>query len=196
MLTGLLAAVTLSAPGLPAPAPAPRPTIAAIVAQSGGVFDENRNDFDMLLTAVQAAGLVGVLDDPTIDVTVFAPTDRAFIRLARDLGFSGNDEAGAWQFLVGALTTLGDGDPIGPLTQILTYHVAPESLSLGEVVIYGIFGVPIPTLQGGELEWTFRGFIDAEPDLRNPQVTFPLNIRASNGIIHAIDGVLLPIDLP
>jgi len=194
MLTGLLTAITLSTPGLPAPAP--RPTIAAIVAQSGGTFDNNRNDFDLLLTAVQAAGLVGVLNDPTIDVTVFAPTDRAFIRLARDLGYTGSDEAGAWQYLVVALTALGGGDPIAPLTQVLTYHVVPESLTLGEVVLSGIFGVPIPTLQGGELEWTLRGFIDADPDLRNPQVTFPLNVRASNGIIHAIDGVLIPLDLP
>ncbi len=194
MLTGLLTAVALSAPGLPAPPP--RPTIAAIVAQSGGTFDNNRGDFDILLNAVQTAGLAGVLDDASIDVTVFAPTDRAFIRLARDLGFTGSDEAGAWQFLVGALTTLGDGDPIGPLTAVLTYHVSPESLTLGEVVLYGVFGVPIPTLQGGELEWTLRGFIDADPDLRNPQVTFPLNVRASNGIVHAIDGVLIPLDLP
>jgi uncharacterized surface protein with fasciclin (FAS1) repeats len=55
--------------------PAQPASIAAAVAASGGTFDRNRNDFDILLTAVQAAGLVNALGDPAANLTVFAPTD-------------------------------------------------------------------------------------------------------------------------
>ena len=83
-ITGLLAAAVLMPLG--ASADGHKPTITDIVVASGGVFDKNRNDFDILLNAVLAAGLEGALADPKADLTVFAPTDKAFIRLARDLG--------------------------------------------------------------------------------------------------------------
>ena len=54
-------------------------TIAGLVAASGGEFDHNGRDHDLLLNAVKAAGLVGALDDPGADFNVFAPDDRAFI---------------------------------------------------------------------------------------------------------------------
>ena len=74
------------------------PTLTGLVAQSGGEFDNNRRDHDILLTAVLAANLQGVLDDEDATFTVFGPTDAAFIRTARDLGYVGNDEEGAWNF--------------------------------------------------------------------------------------------------
>ena len=39
------------------------------------------------------AGLVDALADPHAALTVFAPTDAAFVSLARDLGFTGTTEA-------------------------------------------------------------------------------------------------------
>lgn len=102
-----------------------RPTIAGIVAASGSGFDDRGGDYDVLLAAVSVADLVGVLDNPADDLTVWAPKDRAFVRTAQDLGFTGplSDEEGAWNFLVDALTTIGGGDPIPTLTTILQYHV-------------------------------------------------------------------------
>ena len=44
-----------------------QPTIASLVAQSGGAFDSNNQDFDILLTALQTADLVTALDDPNAD---------------------------------------------------------------------------------------------------------------------------------
>lgn len=104
-----------------------RPTIAGIVAASGSGFDDRGGDYDVLLAAVSVADLVGVLDNPADDLTVWAPKDRAFVRTAQDLGFTGplSDEEGAWNFLVDALTTIGGGDPIPTLTTILQYHVTP-----------------------------------------------------------------------
>ena len=65
-----------------------------IVAQSGGEFDSNRYDYDILLNAVLTVGLQGdlaPLADETANLTVFAPNDIGFIRLARDLGYAGTD---------------------------------------------------------------------------------------------------------
>ena len=52
-----------------------------------------------------------------------------------------------------------------------------------------------PTLQGGTI--VRHGFTlqDKDPDVRDPNLTLPLQVRASNGIIHTIDRVLLPADI-
>ena len=59
-----------------------RPTIAGLLAKSGGTFDQNPWDYDLLLTAAGAAGLVDALNDPNARLTVFAPNDAAFTRTA------------------------------------------------------------------------------------------------------------------
>ena len=49
---------------------------------------------------------------------------------------------------------------------------------------------------GPSLTPFFFGLIDNDPDLENPRLTFPINVVASNGIIHTITRVLIPLDLP
>ena len=132
------------------------------------------------------------LDDPSSNLTVFAPNDAAFLRLARDLGYVGSSEQETWTFLVDTLTTLGNGDPLPLLIDILLYHVAPQRLNLLQV----IFSQEIVTLQGASIYPFFIIFRDNEPDLRNPKLFYPFNLNAENGIIHTINRVLLPIDLP
>ena len=177
-------------------------TIAQIVVSaSGGAtagqFDNDRNDYDILLTALTAADLVDVVADPNASLTVFAPNDRAFIRLARDLGYSGNDEAAAWDFLVQALTGLGNGNPIPVLTDVLLYHVAPQEISAFQVFLRSLFGLRIPTaLPGATIRPFFFVLIDNEPDLQNPFLTRPINLMADNGIVHGVTRVLIPVDLP
>ena len=185
----LVGALALSAPTLAAPQ---GNTLTDIVAASGGTYDTNFFDYDILLNAVLTAELDGALADPTIDVTLFAPNDLAFIRLARDLGYDGFDEEGTFSFLVDVLTDLGNGNPIPVLTDILLYHVGTESLGPLQV----LFSSSIETLQGGEIRPFFFVLRDEEPDLRNPWVTFPLNVRADNGRLHTISRVLIPVDLP
>ena len=167
-------------------------TIAGLVAASGGEFDNDFQDYDILLTALQTAGLVDALDNPDDRLTVFAPNDAAFVRLARDFGYVGSNEGEAWNFLVETLTEVGGGDPIPVLTDVLLYHVAPKRLSLLQV----IFAQQIETLQGATSKPFFIIFRDNEPDLRNPKLFYPFNLRATNGIIHTINRVLIPVDLP
>jgi serralysin len=170
-------------------------TITDIVSQSGGSFDSNGNDYDLLLTAVVTAGLAGALADPAADLTVFAPNDTAFVRLARDLGYGGWSEGEAWNFLVGELTDLGGGDPIPVLTAVLLYHVVNDEISPIELILRTFFAPNVETLEGGTFRVFFLFLIDKEPDLQNPKVRTPLNIQADNGVIHTIDRVLLPLDL-
>lgn len=168
-------------------------TITEIVAASGGTFDANQDDFDILLNAVLAAELDGVLADPHADFTVFAPNDRAFIRLAREFGFESGGEAAAFGAIVAALTALGDGDPIPPLRNVLLYHVSPQAKSLHEILNSRI----VPTALAGESVVSVRQrLLDNEPDLRDPRfVEGATDIAAQNGVIQVIDRVLIPLDI-
>ncbi len=172
------------------PTEPPTPTIAGIVAASGGTFDDDATDFDLLLTAVQTAGLAGALDDPEADLTVFAPTDAAFVGLSQALGFKGADEGEAFTYLVEALTLLGGGDPIPLLTEVLTYHVAPGAQSAATLEA----AESIATLQGGTLSTDGSTIVDADPDVADPAFVAK-DVDAANGIVQVIDGVLLPADL-
>ncbi|MFK7995832.1 MAG: fasciclin domain-containing protein [Granulosicoccus sp.] len=171
----------------------PTATIAEIVSASAGEFDRNRRDFDILLNAVIAADLVGALSDPAADLTVFAPTDRAFLRLARDLGYRGYSESGAFDAIVAALDELSGGDPISLLTDILLYHVSPGSKTLKEVTD----AESVDTLLADATFESFGTFlVDNAPKLRAPNMlSSASNIRATNGIVHTINRVLVPVDI-
>ncbi len=166
------------------------PTIAAIVAQSGGSFDRNHFDYDILLNAVKTAGLVDALNDPNASLTVFAPNDAAFIRTAQSLGYEGRSESGAWDFLVGALTKLGNGNPVPVLKTVLLYHVTPGEYSLRDV----ISASELPTLAGPTIGVHRLQLIDKDPDIPDARVRIP-NTRAANGVIHTISRVLLPVNI-
>jgi uncharacterized surface protein with fasciclin (FAS1) repeats len=171
-----------------------RGTITDIVAQSGGDFDHNPKDFDILLNAVLAAGLEGALADRSADLTVFAPTDAAFVQLARDFGMKGNSEEQAFATIVAALTEIGGGDPIPVLTNVLLYHVSAGAKTTKEVSEAGVLDT---LLASGTIVPAYWRLLDNEPDLTNPAILwYADNIRAKNGIIHAISRVLIPVDLP
>jgi uncharacterized surface protein with fasciclin (FAS1) repeats len=168
-------------------------SIAGIVSASGGEFDRNPYDFDILLNAVIAADLAAALDDSTADLTVFAPNDKAFIRTARDLGYHGYSEEGAFSYIVAALTELGGGDPIPVLTNILLYHVSAGSKYAKQVSKSG----GIDTLLGGATILPARStLLDNDPDLKDARIIWRAsNIKASNGIIHTISRVMIPVDI-
>ena len=169
-----------------------------VISRSGGEFDNKKRDYDILLTAVVTAGLAEALADPDVTLTLFAPNDRAFFRLARDLGYEGGyDEEAIWLFLVGALTELGGGDPIPVLTDILLYHVVDGNIRPINLIFATFLQQPLTTLAAGAtFQHSFFTLIDNDPNLRNPSVTWPFNIRASNGRVHSINRVLIPVDLP
>lgn len=201
MVAASVAVSIMAATFSPAAGAAPRQaegdpqSVADIVAASGSAFDTFGGDYDVLLAAVSAAGLVETLDTAGLDVTVWAPKDRAFVKTAQDLGFEGaiTDEAGAWAFLVEALSAIGGGDPIPTLTLILQYHVTPDARGPGRVLAATRF----PTLADKGIRHTpgTTVLLDKDPDFTDPRLVSPINVRASNGVIHTINRVLLPVDL-
>jgi serralysin len=156
-------------------------------------FDNNSRDYDILIKAAQTADLVGALDDPSANLTLFAPDDAAFIRTANSLGYTGTSEEGAWNFLVGAFTGLGNGNPVPVLRNVLLYHVAATRLGSLQVIFAG----RINTLLGESFKVRFVELVDRAPKLPNPYLDVSaLNQRASNGVIHGITRVLVPVNIP
>ena len=122
--------------------------------------------FNTLVAAVQAAELEGTLRGPG-PFTVFAPTDAAFSGLP-----------------AGTLDNLLLPENKDLLTSILTYHVVAGAVTSEQVV--GL--TTATTVQGEELNISVDNGIVS---INGVQVT-QTDIEASNGIIHIIDGVLLP----
>ncbi|MEL6793298.1 MAG: fasciclin domain-containing protein, partial [Pseudomonadota bacterium] len=166
-------------------------TILAVSGDAG--FDDNGADFDILREALAATDLTGAVADEAADLTVFAPTDAAFIQLARDLGadVADGDETGALNAIIAATAELAGGaeEGLALIKNILLYHVAPGGRTLNELQgeVQCLFG-PGVAVDGTTV-------IDAEPDIEDPEVVAP-DIIASNGVIQAIDRVLLPLDIP
>ncbi len=152
-------------------------------------FDRNGRDYDLLRDALLATGLADAVAT-TDDITVFAPNDRAFILLARDLGHRGFDEAGALAFLVDFTGFESAANP-GLLDDVLLYHVLPGAQTRRELNR----GPAVPTLLGPEIEVVHNFVVDGDPNDPDAYISFPRNVRASNGIIHTVNRVLRPIDL-
>jgi uncharacterized surface protein with fasciclin (FAS1) repeats len=125
----------------------------------------NDGRFSTLATAVTAAGLLDAVGAEDANLTVFAPTDEAFAALP----------AGALDSLL--------ADPAA-LAGILLYHAVPGIQDSAAVVAADSFvtvaGLPIDISVEGD---TVRV---------NDATILEVDLRASNGIAHVIDGVLLP----
>ena len=122
-------------------------------------------DFETLVAAVQAAGLVETLkgDGP---FTVFAPTDEAFAALP-----------------AGTVEDLLKPENKDQLTAILTYHVVPGKVMSGDLSN----NMMAATVQGGEVTIMTEGGVTVD----GANVVQP-DIETSNGVIHVIDGVIMP----
>jgi uncharacterized surface protein with fasciclin (FAS1) repeats len=123
--------------------------------------------FTTLVAALTAADLVDTLSGEGA-FTVFAPTDDAFAALPE-----------------GTVATLLE-DPAGALTDILLYHVV-DGVVPAEVVVTLESAT---TLNGADVTITVTE--DGEVFLNDTVQVIITDIQASNGIIHVIDGVLLP----
>lgn len=122
--------------------------------------------FDTLIAAVKAAGLVEVLQGEG-PLTLFAPTDEAFEKLPK-----------------GTVESLLKAENKEKLASILKYHVVAGTYPAAKVVEQD----ELKTLQGesARVRATEKGVtVDKARVVKT-------DISASNGIIHAIDTVILP----
>lgn len=156
----------------------------AVKASGGGAPDANPYDYDLLVQAVTATGLAPVLADGSQRFTVFAPNDRAFIRLVTDL--TGSAPASEQAALNTAVAALG----VPAIKNVLLYHVV-AGRKLGPLQV--LLSRSLTMANGGTVEPRGIKLRDETPALRDPRlVLFALNIPATNGVIHTIDRVLVP----
>ena len=129
-----------------------------------GLVLQDEGEFDVLQAAVVRAGLVDALNG-TAQYTVFAPTDLAFVTT---LGVA--SEAAA----IDAVNTM----PVETLTDILLFHVTHGRRNSQSVLAAPTYQM----LNGTKLtrsQLSAAGFAATD-------------ISASNGIVHALNAVLLP----
>jgi uncharacterized surface protein with fasciclin (FAS1) repeats len=139
----------------------------------------NSKDHTTLVAAVKAAGLVDILESKG-PFTVFAPTNAAFDKLPR-----------------GTVSSLLKPENKTQLKNVLTYHVVAGKYSAatlaeeanangGKLELKTVEGEPI-TIEGDKMGgwWV----VDGKGD--KAKITIA-DVNQSNGVIHVINGVLLP----
>jgi len=138
----------------------------------------NSKDHTTLVAAVKAAGLVDTLSGKG-PFTVFAPVNAAFAALP-----------------AGTVDTLLKPENKATLAKVLTYHVVPGAFTakdlMAEIEAGGGKAV-LKTVEGQELTLTVNGgaidVTDAKGDVAKVTIA---DVTQSNGVIHVVDGVLLP----
>jgi transforming growth factor-beta-induced protein len=132
---------------------------------------QSNPDLSILVQAVVKAGYADELSWPGINLTVFAPTNEAFVSLLGELGYSSLDEVPVWA-----------------LQQILLDHVLPAPVSSAQLAYWDTV----------DYRPTTFGYLTLDAD-RSPAAVNDANIvaadlQASNGVVHVIDRVLLDPD--
>ena len=120
--------------------------------------------FSTLVSLVKKAGLVGVLSGKA-NYTVFAPTNAAFDKVPKK-----------------TLNELASNKAM--LKKVLLYHVLPGKVPASKVLKMK----SAKTAEGSKVTFSLRG----KSAFVNEAKIIKTDIRCSNGIIHAINGVLLP----
>jgi uncharacterized surface protein with fasciclin (FAS1) repeats len=123
-----------------------------------------KSQFSTLVSLVKKAGLVGVLSGKT-NYTVFAPTNAAFAKVPKK-----------------TLNELAADKAM--LKKVLLYHVLPGKVPASKV----LKTKSAKTAEGSKVTFSVRGgnaFV-------NDAKIVKTDVMCSNGIIHAINGVLLP----
>ncbi len=153
----------------PAPQVAPptgAPASPEASSASNNIVEAATDQFKTLAKAIEAAGLAETLSSEG-PYTVFAPTDEAFAALPE-----------------GVLEELLMPENKEILVQLLSYHVVP-----GAVTSSQIQSGEVETLAGESLAVQLA--TDGTVAINNAKVT-QADIQASNGVIHAVDQVILP----
>ena len=123
--------------------------------------------FGTLVAAVKAAGLVDTLNSPG-PFTVFAPTDAAFAALP-----------------AGLLDALLKPENKELLAKILTYHVVS-----GKILAADVTDGDVATVEGQSIKISTMDGVTV-----NGAKVVTVDVVTDNGVIHAIDAVILPPDV-
>lgn len=138
----------------------------------------NNQELSTLVSAVKAADLDKMLSEPG-SYTVFAPSNNAFEKLPKNM----------------SIAELGKPDNKELLTKILQYHVVSGVITSDKLVeaINGANGkYTFTTVGGNELTASLKGDKITLKDEKGNKTEVVLgNVKASNGVVHVINDVLL-----
>jgi transforming growth factor-beta-induced protein len=129
---------------------------------------EKAGKFSTLIAALKAAGLTEALSGEG-PFTVFAPTDEAFSKLPG-----------------GTVESLLKPENRDKLIGILKYHVVPGRIYSEDALA----AKSAKTLQGQAVQIAVRG---GQPMVNDARL-IATDVDATNGVIHVIDSVLLPVE--
>ncbi len=168
-------------------APAPGGQTIAEIADAAG--------FTLLLAAVgyiadtnpDSPLVAGLLDRSQL--TVFAPTDEAFVNLVEAVAPLLNPDVLDQD---GPFAAIDDLLGFGTIEAVVAYHVTEGRRAANSVVPRRGERVISTLLEGATFSVSAAATITAVGNTAN--IVSP-NISASNGIIHVIDAVILPVDL-
>ena len=181
MKRSILAAMLLSSLALASFGPAVSAAPSKNIVETAIAVNEETGKFDTLLAAAQCGYLGTTVTDilASPDKTLFAPTDRAFRKLGEALGVDGGLRP---KNVCSVDTLLGDGT----LLTVLGYHVIDDRVTYREAK--QLRGSKVEMLLGGKAR------IGGRPDALKIDGSLIIirNVRASNGIIHAVKDVLTP----
>lgn len=128
---------------------------------------QGTDQLSTLVTAVKAADLVETLNGEG-PFTVFAPTNQAFSNLPD-----------------GTLDMLLKEENKGQLQGILTYHVVPGKIMSSDLKD----GQMVETVQGNKIKVSL-----SDGAMINGANVVKADVKASNGVVHIIDAVIMPSD--
>lgn len=151
-------------------------TIAEIVTSYATAEAEEDRQFTLLLAALEYAGITTMFTEAG-QYTVFAPTDAAF-------------------------ETFLNGNPLDSFTKeqvanVLSYHVV-DGKKMSDSVLPQSSPREIPTLLGPSIYVNSDAGIDTNDENMDADASIMVDaglfdISASNGVIHVIDEVLVPV---
>lgn len=173
-------------------------SLASVLKVGQSKFDKDFTDFDILTRAAETVlaakpdSNVKLLADGSVALTVFAPTDQAFINLASTLtGKKIKTEAAAFKAVAG----LG----VDTVEQVLLYHVVPG----GPILSGDALKANGAQLKSADMNKTIKVKVTKKPNIilidkakkiANPRVNLDqVDINKGNKqVAHGINGVLLP----
>jgi uncharacterized surface protein with fasciclin (FAS1) repeats len=154
--------------------------------------EANAANFNILASALTKAELITAVTGAG-PLTVFAPTDAAFLTLLRSRAFFDNADLTEAQVLTYISTVTASSTPLSLtlLTEVLRYHVvsaAGYSINLTNNQVLTTLKAAAPnTITVG-----LGTSVTIDGSASEPSTVNPANISATNGVVHVIDRVLLP----
>lgn len=154
------------------------------------------DDFKKLTESLVAENLVDAVDEAGKTYTVFAPNNGAFDNLDKTLKkilnktvitIDGVIQPESYKYLNG-ITSL----PAGTVAEVLKYHVVKDK-NLNSSDLAGIKETDIMTVQGANIKFFAAEKPYLEDNLKGKREITTVDIQCTNGVIHIIKDVLIPL---